>query len=137
MMLRKFALMAMTLCLAATAHATGTLSSTVVGEGTRYYRKASQGTDATVLSWPGGSGLSVLVYNEDATNALLVRFIRAGDGDEAVDTDEELTAPSDSTWSEVQSIPASGSFTFDARKARGIVLDRASGSGAVVIRLLD
>jgi hypothetical protein len=105
-----------------------------VADGTRYYRDATTGTGGTLLTFPGGGGIrSISIYNEDGSNALLVKFIRFGKPLVA----EELTAPADATWSEVQSIPAGETFVFDVPGAIGLVWDRAAGSGAFTLRVTD
>jgi len=101
-------------------------------DGTRYLRRSSVTTTAVAVSFPDG-GFSVSIYNEDESNALLVQVVRQGVAASAA----ELTAPADNTWTEVQSIPAGATFVFDVRRASGLIMDRAAGSGAVTIRLID
>lgn len=128
------------LVLATAAQATDSLSPSVVSDGTCYYRDAAAGTTARGVAWQSQT-LSLLVKNEGATD-LLVKFIRRLDasGNNTIfdpDTPGELTAPADRTWSEVQVIGSGKSLVFDVRRSRGLVYDRASGSGAVTFRVID
>lgn len=104
-----------------------------VPDGTQYYRKAVTGTTGTGLAFPSGSASTAWIYNEDSTNALLVKIVRAN----TAVASEELTAPPDSTWTEVQSIPPGATFVFDVRNSRGLIWDRAAGNGAFTVRLID
>jgi len=122
------------------AMAEGTLHPSIVPDGSHYYRQAVQGTDATTVTFPGNA-MSAEIENE-ASVALLVRFTRSTEGVDAINedihvSDGELTDPPDSKWSQVQSIPAETAITFDVRRSRGLIADRASGSGAFTIRLID
>lgn len=114
------------------AHAASVRNPSVVPDGSRYYRDATTGTTGTAVTFPAQPA-SVSIYNEDGTNALLVRFLRVGDAVTAA----ELAAPSDSTWTEVQSIPAGSTLVFDVRNSPGFIWDRAAGTGAFTVRLID
>lgn len=112
--------------------ASAVLSENIVADGSRYYRDAVTGTTGTYVAFPVG-GLACSIYNEDETNALFVKFIRHNN----IGASEELTAPPDATWVEVQPIPAGETLVFDIRRSVGFVWDRAAGSGAFTVRLID
>lgn len=131
--LRVFALLVLLGTLGSSSvRAAGILHPQVVADGSRYYRDAVTGTTGLAIRFPAG-GQSVLIYNEDTTNALLVQFVRFN----VIPTAAELSVPADETWTEVQSIPAGETIVFDVRRSSGMIYDRAAGNGAVTIRLID
>lgn len=144
---RFFLTVLLTLLAASASWAEAILNEKIVFDGTRYYRQASQGTDSTIVMFPANSG-ALEIENEDTANALLVRVIRSSESLTTINENDphvtagELTAPPDATWSQVQPIPggsttAERTITFDVRKAVGVIIDRAAGTGAVTLRLID
>jgi hypothetical protein len=112
--------------------AASTLNPSIVPDGARYFRRAVTGQTGTAETFPAGV-LSVIIENEDATNDLLIRFTRNG----LPVANAELTAPADATWSEVIPIPPGRAFLFDVAGSPGFVWDRAGGSGAFNVVLVD
>lgn len=109
-------------------------SPSVVPDGGRYYRQSTTSTTGTAVAFPGGSATaSVRVANEDTGNLLYIKFIRAGDPV----TSAELTAPVNATWGEVFPISSDLPLTFDVRGSPGFIWDRAAGTGAFNIHLID
>lgn len=110
------------------AEAEGVRSTIAVPSLTGYYRDAAMAQTGIAVDF-GGRSFAVWIDNEDGSNALLVKFIESG-----TVTAAELTAPSDATVSDVQSIPASRSVSFPDLHAVGLIYDRAAGTGAVTVR---
>lgn len=116
----------------APARASTSMPETAVEDGGRYMRRSSVGTTGLAVKFKApGSGL--VVHNEDDTNRLLIKIVR----DQKTPTSEELDAPADNTWTEVQPIPAGETWTFDVRKSPGFIIDREAGTGAAEFRILD